>query len=82
VVVYGGVAFLVIGFTAYALYSADSVLRPDAAWFRSLAIWLAMATYALLVIIVALSWGTGMRMIKRGRSEILTRAKLLGGNPE
>lgn len=70
VVVYGGVALLVIGFTAYSLYSAKAILEHDGAWFRDRALWTAIATYSLLLIIVALSWIVGLRMIGEGRSEI------------
>jgi hypothetical protein len=69
VVVYGGVGFLVFGFTAYALYSANGALKDDLAWFRGLAVWIAAATYLVLAIVVGVSWTVGLRIINKGRSE-------------
>jgi hypothetical protein len=67
VVVYVGVACLVIGFTVYALYSAKGVVKDDVVWV------LAIVGYSLLVIMVALSWIVGVRMINKGRGEIPKR---------
>ena len=64
VVVYGGVAVLVIGFTVYALYSAQGIVKDNLVWI------LAIGAYSLLLIMVAASWFVGVRMIKEGRSEI------------
>jgi hypothetical protein len=60
VVVYGGVAFLVIGFTAYVLYYAWNVILVRAALVE-----IAIGVYVILVVIVALSWLVGLRMIGR-----------------
>jgi len=67
VIVYGGVALLVAGFTAYALYSAGGIIRNDADLVRARVIWIAIGFYSLLLIIVALSWIEGMRMIKEAK---------------
>jgi hypothetical protein len=60
VVVYGGVGFLVIGFTTYVLYYAWNVILVRAALVE-----IAIGTYVILMIIVALSWRVGLRMIGR-----------------
>jgi len=73
VVVYGGVALLVIAFTAYSLYSANAVIKGDVALAQTPAVEVAIATYTLLLIIVALSWIQGFRVINRGRGEIPKR---------
>jgi hypothetical protein len=70
VVVYGGVAFLVIGFTAYALYSANGIVKDDVVLVHARVVEIAIATYSLLAIMVALSWIKGLRMINKGRHEI------------
>lgn len=70
VVVYGGVAFLVIGFTAYALYSANGIVKDDVVLAHSRVIGIAMAGYSLLAIMVSLSWIVGIRMIDKGRARI------------
>jgi hypothetical protein len=76
VVVYGGVAFLVIGFTAYALYSAKRIVTlPHAP-----VVEIAIATYSLLAIMVALSWIVGFRMINEGRRGIPKHVKSSGSN--
>lgn len=61
--VYLGVAFLVIGFTIYALLSAKSLVN-------ALAMWMATTAYALFSVVVALSWSAGIRIIAKGRGEI------------
>lgn len=66
VVVYGGVAFLVIGFTAYTLYSANMIIKNDTTLVQARVIWIAIAIYSLLVIMVAFSWAEGFRIINRG----------------
>jgi hypothetical protein len=66
VVVYGGVAFLVIGFTAYALYSANMIIKNDVLLVHARVIWIAIAIYSLIVIMVAFSWIEGFRIIKKG----------------
>jgi hypothetical protein len=73
VVVYAGVACLVIGFTVYALYSAQGIVKDDLVWI------LAIGAYSLLLIMVAASWTVGVRMINKGRSEIPEPAKSSGG---
>jgi hypothetical protein len=70
VVVYGGVAFLVIGFTAYALYSANGIIKVDASLVHAQVIKIAIAAYLLLAVMVSLSWIVGMRMIGQGRARI------------
>jgi hypothetical protein len=70
VVVYGGVALLVIGFTCYALLSANGLIHAGCIWIA-----VAIATYFLLFIMVALSWIEGFRMIGKGRAGIPKRVK-------
>ena len=53
-----------IGFTVYALYSAQGIVKDDLGWI------LAIGAYSLLLIMVAASWIVGVRMINKGRSEI------------
>jgi hypothetical protein len=67
VVVYGGVGLLVIGFTGYALYFANRVVKNDVVLVHARVIEIAFATYLLLAIMVALSWFVGLRMIKKGQ---------------
>lgn len=64
VVVYAGVAFLVIGFTAYALYSAKGLVPTRGIWISTI------VTYSLLLIMVALSWIVGILIINKGRTGI------------
>ena len=73
-VVYFGVAGLVIGFTIYALYSAQGIVKNDIVWI------LAIGVYSLLLIMVAASWIVGVRMINKGRREIPDPAKSSGTN--
>jgi len=77
VVVYGGVAFLVIGFTVYALYSANVVLKNNSVALAQVpvvpVVEKAIATYSLLLIMVALSWIVGILMINKGRAGIPKR---------
>lgn len=73
-VVYAGVAFLVIGFTVYALHSARGIVMDDLIWI------LAIGGYSLLLIMVAASWIVGVRMINKGRSEVPKPAKSSGEN--
>jgi hypothetical protein len=73
-VVYAGVAGLVIGFTVYALYSAQGIVKDDLVWI------LAIGAYSLLLIMVAASWIGGVRMINKGRSEIPEPEKSSGAN--
>jgi hypothetical protein len=74
VVVYVGVACLVIGFTVYALYSAKGIVTDDVIWV------LAIVTYSLLLIMVLLSWIVGVRTITKGRGEIPKHVKSSGAN--
>jgi hypothetical protein len=76
VVVYVGVACLVIGFTVYALYSAKGIVKDDVVWV------LAIVAYSLLFIMVALSWIVGVRMINKGRGAILKHLESSGANQE
>jgi hypothetical protein len=78
VVVYGGVFSLVVGFTAYALYSANGALNGHVALYRELVVEIAIGTYSLLVIMVLLSWIVGLRMITKGRGEIPEHVKSSG----
>lgn len=73
-IVYGGAAFLVFGFTAYALYSAEAIVKSDVVLVHAHVIEIATATYALLAIMVSLSWIVGLRMINKGRGEIHVRS--------
>jgi uncharacterized membrane protein YeiH len=73
VVVYGGIGLLVIGFTAYALYSANGVVKADVVLGLAPVVWIAAGTYLLLLIMVAVSWIVGIRMITKGRAGYLTR---------
>jgi hypothetical protein len=81
VVVYGGVALLVAGFTAYALCSANGIVDQDANAVLAHApvVEIAMVTYSLLAIMVAVSWIVGMLMINKGRKEMHLDNK---GHPE
>ncbi|GEM_PF-3299843 len=66
-VVYGGVFCLVAGFTLYALHSANTVLKdtvPAAARQRLLIT--ASASYAILLVMVLLSWGKGFLILREG----------------
>ena len=63
-----------IGFTVYALYSAQGIVKDDLVWI------LAIGAYSLLLIMVAASWIVGVRMINKGRSEIPETAKSSGSN--
>ena len=66
-VAYGGVLALVILFTVYALHSANGTMKS--VWFRALVIWIAGVTYALLLIMVGISWMVGLQMIFKVRNE-------------
>jgi len=70
VVVYGGVALLVIGFTCYALLSANGLVHTEGIWIA-----VAIATYFLLFVMVALSWIEGFRIIGKGRAKIPKHVK-------
>src|ERR1017187_4803676 len=65
VVVYAGVALLVIGFTCYAVLSASGVLNAQGIWIA-----VGVVTYFLFLVMVAKSWIEGFRMIAKGRSKI------------
>jgi hypothetical protein len=82
VVVYVGVAFLVMGFTAYALYSAKGIAKDDVVLVHWRVIEIAIATYSLLAIMVAVSWIVGLRMINKGRAEIPKHLKSSGTNAD
>ncbi len=68
-VVYGGVVFLALGFSVYALlaeYHADQNHR----FVISLpAFWVAIAVYSFLLLMVGRSWFVGFRRIHAGRDE-------------
>lgn len=70
VIVYAGVAFLVIGFTVYSLHSADEVVRRSVELANVPVLRIAIAVYSLLLGVVALSWIAGFRTINKGRAEI------------
>ena len=76
VVVYLGVACLVIGFTVYALYSAKGIVKHDVIWV------IAIVTYSLLLIMVLLSWIVGVLTINKGRGEISERVESSGANQQ
>jgi hypothetical protein len=65
-VIYGGVADLDIGFTGFALYSANRIIQNDIVLVHARVIWVAIGTYLLLMIMVALSWIVGLRIIAKG----------------
>ena len=68
--VYNGVGFLVIGLTAYSVYSAANALDEKDTLFRWWVVGAAIFTYILLVILVAISWIVGCSKIKKNRAEI------------
>ena len=70
VAVYGGVALLVVGFTAYALYSAKDIVDKDVVLVHARVFVIAIVTYSLLSIMVAISWIVGLRMINKDRKEM------------
>lgn len=59
-----------IGFTAYALYSANGVVKQDVVLVHAPVVWIGIVSYSLLLIMVLLSWFEGLRVIKKGRSKI------------
>jgi hypothetical protein len=66
-VVYRGVGLLVIGFTAYALYSANGIVKSGVVLGLAPVVWIAIGTYLLLLVMVTRSWIVGIRMMKKGR---------------
>ena len=70
VVVYGGVALLVMGFTTYAVYSATELSKRNVALAQSPVLPIAIVTYSLLLIVVGWSWFEGFRIIKEGHAEV------------
>lgn len=69
IIVYTGVALLVIGFTAYALNAALDI-TGDTAWPRTTVVWVAIMIYVLLLFVVGSSWVTGLLGITKGRDKI------------
>lgn len=69
-VVYVGVLLLVIGFTAYALYSAKVIVDKSIDLVHARVFEIAVVTYSLLACLVVISWVVGVRMIKKGRDEM------------
>jgi hypothetical protein len=71
VFVYGGVAVLVLLFTAYALYSAMGLIeKGDIRFLQAGVVWTAAVMYILVAIMVLRSWIVGLSMINEGRGEI------------
>jgi hypothetical protein len=70
VVVYAGVALLVMGFTAYALHAARRIIAVDPALVRARVFEMATATYGLLTTMVGLSWIIGLKAINANRRRI------------
>jgi hypothetical protein len=73
VIVYGGVAILVVGYTIYALHSAKVIISNTPAllyWRDVKVVAIAKSTYSLLAIMVMASWLVGFKMIKEGRGNI------------
>lgn len=69
-VVYIGVGLLVIGLTAYSIYSAAIALEARDALLRAWVVGIGISTYTLLAILVAISWIVGCSKIKKNRVEI------------
>ncbi len=63
--VYGGVGLMVIGFTGYALYSANGIIKSNAALVHAQVFWIALGIYSLIVVMVALSWTIGFTILHR-----------------
>lgn len=61
--VYGGVALLVVGFTAYALNSANENIMTNPHLVHAQVMWIALAIYFLVVVMVALSWFVGFKSL-------------------
>ena len=61
--VYGGVGLMVIGFTIFALYSANAIIITDFSLFHISVFWIATGIYLLILIMVAISWKVGLRII-------------------
>jgi len=77
-VVYGGVGVFVIGFTGYTWSSAQQVIaRETARGSGNLAV-VALAIYAILLLLVLASWWVGLRMINHGRRAADERNALSG----
>jgi hypothetical protein len=70
IVVYVGVAFLVIGFTVYTLHSASAIMRADVALVHARVGAIAQAIYWALGIMVGYSWIEGLRIINKGRCKV------------
>lgn len=70
--VYGGVGLMVIGFTIFALYSANAIIITDFSWFHMLVFWIATGIYLLILIMVAISWKVGLRII--GEADALAKS--------
>jgi hypothetical protein len=62
-IVYGGVGFLSVGFTAYALYLASEAVKENVALVHVPVIAMATVFYSLLACMVGLSWIVGFRLI-------------------
>jgi hypothetical protein len=73
-IVYGGIAFLIAGFTVYTLHSSNELVRNNAGLIHARVVEIATVIYLLLAVIVACSWIEGLRIINKGHSEISTGA--------
>jgi hypothetical protein len=65
-VVWGCISFLMVGFTVYALYSANGIIKQNATLVHARVSEVAVAVYSLLAIMVCVSWVEGVRVISRG----------------
>ena len=73
VVVYAGVALLVFGFTVYAVYSSYEVINRTRIWIHALFIWrAAIVIYACFILMVVLSWKSGLASVGQGRRDSMT----------
>ncbi len=70
IIVYGGVGFLVIGFTIYSILAAHDEIIKRPINTHPYVIYIAATTYSLLLTSVIISWATGLQMINKGRNSI------------
>jgi hypothetical protein len=69
--VYGGVVLLVLGFTFYAVYAANLVLKIGyLTWSRYLMLAIAAGVYLALLTVVGWSWKVGLALIDSNRRDI------------
>ena len=78
-VVWGCFSFLTVGFTVYALYSANGIIEHNVTLVHARVSEIAMGVYLLLAIMVCVSWVEGLRVISRG---VLVARNVLGRQPD